>query len=83
MKKEVLTFLYILLTFATLTAQSIEKKWILKDKTTEITSTLESQYFLELQKGNFSYTLDSLGQLSGSYIQQNSILLLFLSLIHI
>ncbi len=73
MKKGLLTFLLSLSVFTILSAQSIEKKWIL-----EYNKETSKENYFQFDKGQFSYSLsDSIESLKGDYVQQNNVLLLF------
>ncbi len=80
MKKGVLTFLFSLFIFTVLSAQSIEKKWALEEingASMEVPN-VEKGDFLQLEKGQFSYSFNGASEiLKGDYIQQNNILLFF------
>ncbi|WP_271767434.1 NupC/NupG family nucleoside CNT transporter [Aquimarina algiphila] len=80
MKKGVLTFLFSLFIFTVLSAQSIEKRWVLEkiDGASEEVSNVGKDDYLQLEKGQFSYSFNEASEiLQGDYIQQNNILLLF------
>ncbi len=73
MKKGLLTFLLSLSVFTILSAQSIEKKWIL-----EYNKETSKENYFQFDKGQFSYSLsDPIESLKGDYVQQNNVLLLF------
>ncbi len=81
MKKGLLTFLLSLSAFAIVSAQSIEKKWVLEktiDASGEAMKVEKGDYF-ELDKGQFSYSFNNNAEesLKGDYLQQHSVLLLF------
>jgi CNT family concentrative nucleoside transporter len=80
MKKGIFTFLLSLSVFAILSAQSIEKKWILEkvNGNPEETFTVKKGDYFSLEQGQFSYSFnDASEKLQGDYLQQNSVLLLF------
>lgn len=80
MKKGLLTFLLSLFVFTILSAQSIEKKWILEkvNGDPEETFTVKKGDYLSLEQGQFSYSFNGASEtLQGDYLQQNSVLLLF------
>ncbi|MDY8136581.1 nucleoside transporter C-terminal domain-containing protein [Aquimarina sp. 2201CG5-10] len=80
MKKGLLTFLFTIFTFTLLSAQSIEKKWILetvKGESEEVFEASKNDY-LQLNKGLFSYSFENKSEsLKGDYLRQNNVLLLF------
>ncbi len=80
MKKGLLAFLFSLSVFTILSAQSIEKKWILenvKGSSEDVYKGQKDDYF-QFDKGVFSYSFNTtLEYLKGDYLQQNNILLLF------
>ncbi len=80
MKKGLLAFLFSLSVFTILSAQSIEKKWILenvKGSSEDVYKGQKDDYF-QFDKGVFSYSFNTtLESLKGDYLQQNNILLLF------
>lgn len=80
MKKGVLTFLLSLFVFTILSAQSIEKKWILEKASgdTEKTFVVKKGDYLSLEQDRFSYAFNGASEtLQGDYLRQNSLLLLF------
>ncbi|MBG6131432.1 CNT family concentrative nucleoside transporter [Aquimarina sp. EL_43] len=80
MKKGVLTFLLSLFVFSILSAQSIEKKWILEEVNgnTEETFAVKKGDYFSLEQGRFSYAFNGASEtLQGDYLQQNNLLLLF------
>ncbi|WP_108869766.1 NupC/NupG family nucleoside CNT transporter [Aquimarina aquimarini] len=80
MKKVVLTFLFSLFAFTFLSAQSIEKKWILENVKgiSEENFRVKQGDYLELDQGQFSYSFSGdLQKLNGDYLQQNNVILLF------
>ncbi|EZH74485.1 Na+ dependent nucleoside transporter [Aquimarina atlantica] len=80
MKKGALTFLLSLFVFTILSAQSIEKKWILEEVNgdAEETFAVKEGDYLSLEQGRFSYAFNGTSEtLQGDYLQQNNILLLF------
>jgi len=80
MKKGLLFFLLSLFTFTILSAQSIEKKWILKsvEGTSENVFEVSESDYLHIEKGVFSYAFNNgLEKLKGDYLAQNSVLLFF------
>ncbi|PKV49558.1 CNT family concentrative nucleoside transporter [Aquimarina sp. MAR_2010_214] len=80
MKKGLLTFLLSLFVFTILSAQSIEKKWVLEkvNGTPEETFAVKKGDYLSLEQGQFSYSFNGASEtLQGDYLQQNSVLLLF------
>ncbi len=79
MKKGLLTFLFSLFVFITLSAQSIEKKWALHesiDASGEVIKVKKGDYF-QFDKGQFSFTVTTEESLKGDYLQQHNVLLLF------
>ncbi|AXT61060.1 Na+ dependent nucleoside transporter [Aquimarina sp. AD10] len=80
MKKGLLTLLLLLPFFTILSAQSIDKKWILenaKEESGQVLTVGEKDY-LELEKGLFSYSFyNQSEQLNGDYLTQNNVLLFF------
>ncbi|MEW7290826.1 NupC/NupG family nucleoside CNT transporter [Aquimarina sp. 2304DJ70-9] len=79
MKKGLLTFLFSLFVFITLSAQSIEKKWTLHESTDasgEVIKVKKGDYF-QFDKGQFSFTVAAEESLKGDYLQQHNVLLLF------
>ncbi|MFD2564183.1 NupC/NupG family nucleoside CNT transporter [Aquimarina rubra] len=80
MKKGLLSFLLSLFTFTIVSAQSIEKKWILKsvEGTPENVFEVGDNDYLTLEKGLFSYTFNNESEkLKGDYLAQNKVLLFF------
>ncbi|WP_103072368.1 NupC/NupG family nucleoside CNT transporter [Aquimarina sediminis] len=80
MKKRIFTFLLSLFAFALLSAQSIEKKWVLDkvDGTSKSVFNTTKGDYLQFYKGHFEYSFNKGSEkLEGDYLQQNSILLLF------
>ncbi|AXT51273.1 Na+ dependent nucleoside transporter [Aquimarina sp. BL5] len=80
MKKGLLSFLLSLFAFTVISAQSIEKKWVLKSVKGESENTFQvgEKDYLLLDKGLFSYSFnDQLEILNGDYVTQNKVLLFF------
>ncbi|WP_103865825.1 NupC/NupG family nucleoside CNT transporter [Aquimarina sp. I32.4] len=80
MKKVVLTFLFSLFAFTFLSAQSIEKKWVLENVKgiSEENFRVKEGDYLKLDQGQFSYSFSGDSQkLTGDYLQQNKVILLF------
>ncbi|WP_299255871.1 nucleoside transporter C-terminal domain-containing protein [uncultured Aquimarina sp.] len=80
MKKGLLSFLLSLFAFTVISAQSIEKKWVLKSVkgASENTFQVGKKDYLQLDKGSFSYSFNNeLERLNGDYVTQNRILLFF------
>ncbi|WP_405208205.1 NupC/NupG family nucleoside CNT transporter [Aquimarina sp. LLG6339-5] len=80
MKKGLLFLLISLLTITILSAQSIEKEWILKNVQGTSNSLFEvgDNDYLNLKEGLFSYKFNNqLENLKGDYLAQNNVLLFF------
>jgi len=80
MKKGLLFFLVSLFVFTALSAQSLEKKWILKNTegVSEDSLKVSDNDYLHLEKGVFEYSFfNELRFLKGDYVTQNKVLLLF------
>lgn len=80
MKKGILAFLFSIFVFTLLSAQSIEKRWVLEkvNGASESTFDVKKGDYFQLDQGNFSYSFNgALEILKGDYLQQNSVLLLF------
>ncbi|WP_298541597.1 nucleoside transporter C-terminal domain-containing protein [uncultured Aquimarina sp.] len=80
MKKGLLSFLLSLFTFTIISAQSIEKKWILESVkgASENTFQVGKKDYLHLDQGLFSYSFNNeLERLNGDYVTQNKVLLFF------
>ncbi|MHA7056136.1 NupC/NupG family nucleoside CNT transporter [Aquimarina sp. M1] len=80
MKKGLLFFLLSLFAVTIVSAQSIEKKWILKniEGTPETLWKVGNNDYLTLDKGFFSYAFNNESEkLQGDYLAQNNVLLFF------
>ncbi|MGY3791391.1 NupC/NupG family nucleoside CNT transporter [Aquimarina sp. 433] len=80
MKKGVLSFLLSFFAFTIISAQSIEKKWILKDVKgdNETIFQVGDNDYLDFQNGIFSYAFEGNSEkLTGDYLAQKNVVLLF------
>ncbi|WP_459210739.1 NupC/NupG family nucleoside CNT transporter [Aquimarina rhabdastrellae] len=80
MIKKILALFTLLLVVNTLTAQTIENKWLLENVQSEAGQIQKGneQDFLQLEKGLFEYDFSSSNEaLKGDYLQQNKVLLFF------
>ncbi|SEL15775.1 concentrative nucleoside transporter, CNT family [Aquimarina amphilecti] len=80
MKKGLFSFLLSLFAFTILSAQSIEKSWILKNVKGSSDSVFEvgDNDYLNLGEGLFSYEFNNkIENLKGDYLAQNNVLLFF------
>ncbi|WP_299603298.1 nucleoside transporter C-terminal domain-containing protein [uncultured Aquimarina sp.] len=80
MKKGVLSFLLSFFAFTIISAQSIEKKWILKDVKgdNETIFQVGDNDYLDFQNGVFSYAFEGNSEkLTGDYLAQKNVVLLF------
>jgi len=79
MKKRLFSFLLLFIT-TTLSAQTLEKKWILENVKTTLENSFEvgENDYLQLDKGLFSYSFNKQSEyLQGDYVTQNNVLLFF------
>ncbi len=80
MIKKILALFTLLLVVNTLTAQTIENKWLLENVQSEAGQIQKGnqQDFLQLEKGLFEYDFSTSNEaLKGDYLQQNKVLLFF------
>ncbi|MBQ4818528.1 nucleoside transporter C-terminal domain-containing protein [Aquimarina sp. MMG016] len=80
MKKGLLTSLFAIFLVATISAQSIEKNWMLEEVKGESQGIFDAgeDDYLHLDKGIFSYSFDNNKRvLKGDYIKQNNVLIFF------
>ncbi|WP_062056329.1 NupC/NupG family nucleoside CNT transporter [Aquimarina longa] len=79
-RKGIVVFLLSLFVSIAVSAQSIEKRWVLEEisENSEEKINVKKGSYLYLDQGQFSYSFNSVSEkLKGDYLQQNNVLLFF------